>query len=48
MTKKKNLSEEDKKIWEEYVKDPSDIFDKDAGINNYKKKKIVLSLTYTG
>ena len=39
MTKKKNLSEEYKKIWEEYVKDPSDIFDKDAGINNYKKKK---------
>ena len=39
MIKKKNLSEEDKKIWEDYVKDPSDIFDKDVGVNNYQKKK---------
>ena len=48
MIKKKNLSEEDKKIWEDYVKDPSDIFDKDVGVNNYQKKKIVLSSTFTG
>ena len=34
MIKKKDLSEEDKKTWEDYIKDPSDIYDKD--INNQK------------
>ena len=29
MIKKKNLSQEDKKTWEDYLKNPSDIFDKD-------------------
>ena len=29
MIKKKDLSKEDKKNWEEYIKDPSDIYDKD-------------------
>ena len=29
MIKKKDLSKEDKKTWEEYIKDPSDIYDKD-------------------
>ena len=33
MIKKKVLSEKDKKTWEEYVKNPSDIYDKDR--NNY-------------
>ena len=34
MNKKKNLSQEDKKSWEDYIKDPSDIYDKDK--NNQK------------
>ena len=29
--KKKDLSQEDKKTWEEYIKNPSDIYDKDQG-----------------
>ena len=29
MIKKRDLTKEDKKTWEEYIKDPSDIFDKD-------------------
>ena len=34
MSKKKDLSQKDKKIWEDYIKDPSDIYDKDK--NNQK------------
>ena len=34
MSKKKNLSQKDKKTWEDYIKDPSDIYDKDE--NNQK------------
>tara|TARA_Y100000591_G_C21402221_1_gene483366 strand:+ start:40 stop:459 length:420 start_codon:yes stop_codon:yes gene_type:complete len=30
--KKKDPSQEDKKTWEDYIKDPSDIYDKDQGI----------------
>ncbi len=30
MIKKTDLTKEDKKTWEEYIKDPSDIFDKDG------------------
>ena len=29
MIKKKYLSKEDKKVWEDFIKNPSDIFDKD-------------------
>ena len=29
MIKKKELNQEDKKTWEEYIKNPSDIYDKD-------------------
>ncbi len=29
MSKKKDLSQKDKKTWEDYIKDPSDIYDKD-------------------
>ena len=32
MIKKKDLSEEDKKVWQEYIKDPSDIYDKEKNI----------------
>jgi len=35
--KKKVLSQEDRKIWEDYTKNPSDIYDKDK--NNQKKKR---------
>tara|TARA_B100000242_G_scaffold84474_1_gene56362 strand:+ start:147 stop:563 length:417 start_codon:yes stop_codon:yes gene_type:complete len=35
--KKKVLSQEDRKIWEDYIKNPSDIYDKDK--NNQKKKR---------
>ena len=34
MIKKKNPSQEDKKTWEEYIKNPSDIYDKDQGASN--------------
>ena len=34
MIKKKDLSQEDKKVWENYIKDPSDIYDKEG--NNRK------------
>ena len=34
MIKKKESNQQDKKIWEEYIKDPSDIYDKDLGISN--------------
>ena len=36
VNKKKNLSKTDKEIWETYIKNPSDIYDKDK--NNQKKK----------
>tara|TARA_B100001248_G_scaffold198851_1_gene153214 strand:- start:305 stop:724 length:420 start_codon:yes stop_codon:yes gene_type:complete len=32
--KKKDLNQEDKKIWEEYIKNPSDIYDKDKISSN--------------
>jgi len=34
VSKKKYLSQKDKKTWEDYIKDPSDIYDKDK--NNQK------------
>ena len=37
MIKKKYLSKEDKKVWEDFVKNPSDIFDKDK--SHLKKNK---------
>ena len=30
----KKISQEDKKTWEEYIKNPSDIYDKDQGASN--------------
>ena len=35
MSKKKDLSQEDKQTWEDYIKDPTDIYDKDK--SNQKK-----------
>ena len=46
MTKHKNLSPEDKKNWEDYIKNPSDIFDKDKtnSINTKKKNRFRFDL----
>ena len=39
MIKKKDPSQEDKKTWEEYIKNPSDIYDKDQGASNNIQKR---------
>tara|TARA_B100001093_G_scaffold463987_1_gene480496 strand:- start:848 stop:1267 length:420 start_codon:yes stop_codon:yes gene_type:complete len=40
VTKKKNLPEEDKKLWDEYTKSPSDIYDKEEiNINSNVRKE---------
>ena len=39
MIKKKDTNQEDKKTWEDYIKNPFDIYDKDqAASNNFKRK----------
>ena len=50
MNKKNNLSQADKKAWEDYVKNPNDIYDKDnskTGIleRNYRFKFDLHGLT---
>ena len=39
MIKKKGLSQEDKKTWENYIKNPSDIYDKDQSISHVFQKR---------
>ena len=40
MIKKKETNQEDKKTWEDYIKNPFDIYDKDkVDSNNFKRKK---------
>ena len=39
MIKKKNTNQEDTKTWEEYIKDPSDIYDKDQGTPNENQRR---------
>ncbi len=39
MIKKKDLDQDDKKAWEEYIKNPSDIFDKDKNYSNKNQRK---------
>ena len=39
MIKKKNLTQEDKNAWENYIKNPSDIYDKDKDLAIDKKRK---------
>tara|TARA_B100000242_G_scaffold24756_1_gene15055 strand:+ start:27 stop:446 length:420 start_codon:yes stop_codon:yes gene_type:complete len=39
VSKKKDLSKEDKKTWETYIKNPSDLFDKEKNLFQDKKKK---------
>ena len=38
MIKKKDSSQEDKKTWEEYIKNPSDIYDKDQSVSNIQRR----------
>ena len=40
MIKKKNITVEDKKTWDLYIKNPSDIFDKEKNNQSYNTKKI--------
>jgi len=43
--KKKDLSQEDKKIWEDYIKDPSGIYDKDnKNQKNIRKERFKFDL----
>ena len=46
MNKNKDLSPEDKKNWEDYIKNPSDIFDKDKtnSVDNEKKSRFRFDL----
>ena len=39
MIKKKNPTQEDKKTWEEYIKNPSDIYDKDQDASSSIKRR---------
>ena len=39
MIKKKEPNQEDKKAWEEYIKNPSDIYDKDQSTSNKIQRK---------
>ena len=39
MIKKKDPSQKDKKTWEEYIKNPSDIYDKDQGASNSVQRR---------
>ena len=39
MIKKKNLSTEDTETWQSYIKNPTDIYDKDLGNKPSKKKE---------
>ena len=46
MIKKKNLPAEDKKIWDDYIKSPTDIYDKEEKniINNQRKERFIFDL----
>ncbi len=39
MIKKKDLDQDDKKAWEEYIKNPSDIYDKDRNYSRENQRK---------
>ena len=39
MNKKKDPNQEDIKTWEEYIKNPSDIYDKDLGVSNNNQRR---------
>ena len=40
MIKKKDLTQEDKNAWENYIKDPSDVYDKDKDLDIDKRRKV--------
>ena len=46
MIKKKDRNQEDKKIWEDYIKNPSDNYDKDRGASNniYRRERFKFDL----
>ncbi len=46
MIKKKDPNHEDKETWEEYIKNPSDIYDKDKDLSNniYRKERYKFDL----
>ena len=44
MIKKKVSNQEDKKIWEDYIKNPSDIYDKDISKNVQNRKRYKFDL----
>ena len=46
MIKKKEPTQEDKKTWENYIKNPSDIYDKDKDLSNniYRKERYKFDL----
>ena len=46
MTKKKDSNQEDKKTWEDYIRNPSDVFDKDQDISSEIQKKNDISSIY--
>ena len=46
MIKKKNLSAEDKKAWENFTKYPSDIYDKEKNNAKFNHIKNVLSMIF--
>ena len=46
MIKKKETNQEDKKIWDEYIRNPSDIYDKDQSVSNNTQEKGVINLIY--
>ena len=39
MSKKEDFNQEDKKTWEDYIKNPSDIYDKDQGTSDSTQRK---------
>ena len=39
MIKKKEFNQKDKKVWEDYIKDPSDIYDKEKDISNNTQRR---------
>ena len=39
MIKKKDSNQEDKKIWEDYIKNPTDIYDKERDVSNNITRK---------
>ena len=39
MIKKKDLSKEDSEVWQSYVKNPTDVYDKDLGKKSINRKE---------